>query len=234
MVMDFFAGPAPLSETELDRLQELLGDCPSAMNLEKMDGFFCALIAGPDAVLPGEYLPEVLGDTEHASFENLEEANEMLSLVMRHWNEIAGTLAKGDVHWPLLLEGGDGVARGNDWAFGFMEGVRLRDEGWKALFDDDDHAVCLVPALMLYHEYDEDPETRTKPPITPKQREKVIAEMAAGVTFAYRYFREASKGGARIPSAMPRQSRRKIGRNEPCPCGSGKKYKRCCGGAAIQ
>ncbi len=23
----------------------------------------------------------------------------------------------------------------------------------------------------------------------------------------------------------------KIGRNEPCPCGSGKKYKRCCGGA---
>ena len=22
----------------------------------------------------------------------------------------------------------------------------------------------------------------------------------------------------------------KVGRNEPCPCGSGKKYKRCCGG----
>jgi uncharacterized protein YecA (UPF0149 family) len=24
-------------------------------------------------------------------------------------------------------------------------------------------------------------------------------------------------------------SARKIGRNDPCPCGSGKKYKRCCG-----
>lgn len=23
----------------------------------------------------------------------------------------------------------------------------------------------------------------------------------------------------------------KVGRNEPCPCGSGKKYKKCCGGA---
>ncbi|TFH13897.1 MAG: hypothetical protein E4H02_10920, partial [Lentisphaerales bacterium] len=22
----------------------------------------------------------------------------------------------------------------------------------------------------------------------------------------------------------------KIGRNDPCPCGSGKKYKKCCGG----
>ncbi len=31
---------------------------------------------------------------------------------------------------------------------------------------------------------------------------------------------------------MPvRREGRKIGRNEPCPCGSGKKYKRCCGAA---
>ena len=25
------------------------------------------------------------------------------------------------------------------------------------------------------------------------------------------------------------QKRMKIGRNDPCPCGSGKKYKKCCG-----
>jgi uncharacterized protein YecA (UPF0149 family) len=25
----------------------------------------------------------------------------------------------------------------------------------------------------------------------------------------------------------------KVGRNDPCPCGSGKKYKRCCGGAMV-
>ncbi len=25
------------------------------------------------------------------------------------------------------------------------------------------------------------------------------------------------------------QDGRKVGRNDPCPCGSGKKYKRCCG-----
>ena len=24
------------------------------------------------------------------------------------------------------------------------------------------------------------------------------------------------------------KTRRKIGRNDPCPCGSGKKYKKCC------
>ena len=28
----------------------------------------------------------------------------------------------------------------------------------------------------------------------------------------------------------PQRGAAKVGRNEPCPCGSGKKYKRCCGG----
>ena len=27
----------------------------------------------------------------------------------------------------------------------------------------------------------------------------------------------------------PRETQKKVGRNEPCPCGSGKKYKKCCG-----
>ena len=27
----------------------------------------------------------------------------------------------------------------------------------------------------------------------------------------------------------PKRAEKRIGRNEPCPCGSGKKYKKCCG-----
>ena len=27
----------------------------------------------------------------------------------------------------------------------------------------------------------------------------------------------------------PRKAEKKVGRNEPCPCGSGSKYKKCCG-----
>lgn len=32
------------------------------------------------------------------------------------------------------------------------------------------------------------------------------------------------------PPVDPIQSSDKVRRNEPCPCGSGKKYKLCCGG----
>jgi SEC-C motif-containing protein len=38
------------------------------------------------------------------------------------------------------------------------------------------------------------------------------------------YARSVRLGPAPIKSAHP-----KVGRNEPCPCGSGKKYKHCCG-----
>ena len=41
---------------------------------------------------------------------------------------------------------------------------------------------------------------------------------------------EMAKVGAR--QIQSKRTSSKIGRNEPCPCGSGKKYKRCCGLAA--
>ena len=39
----------------------------------------------------------------------------------------------------------------------------------------------------------------------------------------------AVKGGTQGSSVTVRRTSPKIGRNDPCPCGSGKKYKQCCG-----
>ncbi len=36
-------------------------------------------------------------------------------------------------------------------------------------------------------------------------------------------------GGDGTLKTQPKRAEKKIGRNEPCPCGSGKKYKHCCG-----
>jgi preprotein translocase subunit SecA len=37
-----------------------------------------------------------------------------------------------------------------------------------------------------------------------------------------------SHGGESAKTPI-RRTEKKIGRNQPCPCGSGKKYKKCCG-----
>jgi uncharacterized protein len=223
----------PLTDAEIDRLGDFLEDCKGgmAMNAEELDGFFAAFIAGPETVMPSEYYPEVFGGemSDTCEFGSLEEANEILGLMMRQWNDIAGTLLKGEIYVPLLLEDEDGTAHGNDWARGFMRGVEMRNDSWAELIQDEDHGGCLLPMMMLFHEHDDDPEMRPET-ITPEQREKIIVHMAAGLVGAYRYFRQHRQDGV---GSEFKSEPRKVGRNEPCPCGSGKKYKKCCGGATV-
>ena len=227
----------PLTDAELDRLGDFLRTCKGgeSMNLEELDGFFAALIAGPENVMPSEYYPEVFGGemSDACEFGSLDEANDILGLMMRHWNTIAATLHKGEVYVPLLLEDENGLTLGNDWARGFMRGMDMRHDGWAELVDDEEHGGWLLPMMILYHEHDDDPEMRPEP-ISPEKREDIIAHMLAGLMRAYRYFRshrEANAGTAFTPER--RRSSSKVGRNDPCPCGSGKKYKRCCGGPTI-
>jgi len=113
------------------------------MNVEELDGFFAALITGPDMVMPSEYYREVFGGemSDVCEFGSLDEANEILGLMMRHWNTIAGTLFKGEVYVPLLLQDENGVAHGNDWAHGFMRGTLMRHDGWLELVNDEKHGV---------------------------------------------------------------------------------------------
>ena len=41
----------------------------------------------------------------------------------------------------------------------------------------------------------------------------------------------ATHGGGEPEKRAPKRAQAKVGRNDPCPCGSGKKYKNCCGRA---
>jgi uncharacterized protein len=234
--MRTFTDNEPLTDAELDHLGGFLKGCKGgrAMNVEQLDGFFAALISGPEPVMPSEYYSEVFGGEMSDTYEfgSLDEANEILGLMMRHWNDIAGTLFKGEVYVPLLLEDEDGMAQGTDWAHGFMRGMGMRHDGWAELVNDEEHGGCLIPMMMLCHEHDEDPEMRPEP-ISPDKREEVIVHMAVGLLQAYQYFREHRQIGLAAHTSEPRRTATKVGRNEMYPCGSGKKYKRCCGGAAV-
>jgi uncharacterized protein len=222
-----------LSDEELDQLSDLLKTLgPSALNLEAVDGLFCALICGPEVVLPSEYLPRIWG--EDAVFDKQEDVDRIMGLLIRHWNMIArtlqGTLKARDVYMPVLFVGDDGVTRGNDWAQGFMRGTLIRPMFWQELMASEEHIGLLLPILLLSHELDPDPTMRPSP-VPPEKREDIIIEMIANLTKLYRHFeplRRTVPSGFQTPSDSQRRTGVKIGRNDPCPCGSGKKYKRCC------
>jgi uncharacterized protein len=226
----------PLTDYEYNRFGNLLDRLSGqdAMNLEEADGIFAALICGPETVLPSEYLREIWGgdlDADEPVFSR-QELEELLHLSMRHWNFIANTLQSGDAFIPLLLEDEKGVANANDWATGFMRGMELRRASWSDLIHDENHGGSLIPIFILAHEHDPDSELRPYlEPISAEQRENLIVHLAAGVMYIYKYFAVERAMTIRPDAGNTTYLRPtlKVGRNDPCPCGSGKKYKRCCG-----
>jgi len=224
-----------ISDEEFNRLSQFLEAIgPPAMNMEELDGYFAALICGPRPVPMSRCLPNVWG--EDFAFSGEKEASEILGLLMRHWNSIAttlaGTLDKPDVYLPVLLEDEEGIAHGNDWAQSFMRAVQLHPDGWPELLDSDEDIGIILPMMILAHEHDPDPKMRS-PAIQAQKREDLLQQMIAGLTNIYRYFepqrRLASNPNFPNVNTPLRREGPKIGRNEMCPCGTGRKYKHCCG-----
>ena len=231
-----------MSEADIDDLAARLDgiDVPDRMTLEAVDGFFCALIASPELVTPSVYLPVIFGGEEGLSaiFLAQGEGQVTLSLLMRYWNLIAADFTKDAVHLPYVLEVPAAGVPGQAWARGFMRGTRLAPLGWDELFTSDDEGdVVIIPLLAG----EVDPEW-PKEPLTKEKELDLLKTVAVGAGRAYRYFAEARSEFADdaidedlalgddeyYPETFVR-AEPKIGRNEPCPCGSGKKYKKCCG-----
>jgi uncharacterized protein len=227
-----FPVSGPLSEAELDQLSDFLARMknPDALTLEGMDGLFSALIAGPRTVLPSEYLPVIWGGElpDEDAFASVEDANATLSLIMRHWNSIISELEADGIHLPLVLEVETGAVPGREWARGFMRGVDFARLGWNELFQSNDEGQLLTIPVVAGEVDSGWPHQ----PVTAEKGTELIEYMAVGLGRSYRHFARQRREGAQSagrPAESVRRATPKVGRNEPCPCGSGKKFKRCCG-----
>lgn len=148
---------------------------------------------------PSEALNEILD--EGLVFDRQEESGEVVVLLMRHWNTIASelqrTVSEPHVYLPVLLEDDVGVARGNDWAKGFMRGVQMRPDSWRYLLHSNEHGGSTLPMMMLAHEDELDPDMRP-PPIADDAHEEMHMQMIAGLTRIYRHFEP--RGGSTPPA----------------------------------
>jgi uncharacterized protein len=227
----------PLTDAEYDHLEGILRRFSGerVMDIEEMDGFFAALVSGPATVPPSVYLNEIWGG-EQAPFATQRDLENFLNLAMRHWNFIARTLASRDLIFlpRFVTEEGEDVPRGNRWSHGFLRGIDLCREAWNEIFEDDDRFAILLPVMTLAHENDPDPDLRPwKAPPDRELREQVLAGLSVATQRLHDYFLVHRTLEARRERTGPRQAAPKIGRNDPCYCGSGKKYKRCCGNVTI-
>lgn len=227
----------PLSQEEMDELDNfLISDITSdeTMTLDILDGYLTAIVSGPVTLSLNDWLPGIWGSSEEHKprFVSMKQAEHILQLILRHMNGIIWMLQDDPEGFEPILSAFKYRNReymdGEGWAYGYMQGLALCREQWQPFFDDPKNEEILKPIHLLgFDEITPEEELLTK---TPKQREKLTKQIPSFVAQIYRFwlpYRQAIY--ERNVAKTIQRSHPKTGRNDPCPCGSGLKFKKCCG-----
>lgn len=186
------SGPVvPLSDDDLSRLDELFEAISpdNAMLLEELDGFFTALVCSPDRLPVDAAIHDVLGlePDQEPAYESDAQAAELRGLLQRHLGSIEQALHAGEGFAPILMHDDDGTPGGNLWAIGFLRGLSLQPDSWKAIDEDSDLADLFEPIEALAGEFDED-SGEIRRTMNDKQRQEAVDAMIESTFALYDYF----------------------------------------------
>ncbi|HEX7326230.1 MAG TPA: YecA family protein [Rhodanobacteraceae bacterium] len=186
----------PLSEPEFDELDQfLLSDALPAdsMVLSELDGYLTALVIGPALVPPNVWLPKVWANDDDQSpvFNDMAQAQRVLTLMTRHMNGIAATFERApDTFKPLFdintYPGDDhAYVDGEIWAHGFMAGIAIAGDAWLPLLSEPALMQTFQPLRLLgANDLDAADE---KLVATPAQRETLTLSIPASLVTLYQH-----------------------------------------------
>lgn len=218
----------PLTEQELDELDEfLLSDSvpENCMILEELDGFLTGIVIGPKTIMPSVWLDEIFGETEDDEmiWDSHDQVERYHELILRHYQSIVDTFHSHENYFEPIFTDCKGVTVIDDWAVGFNRAIELDALSWAPLIDHKDGIRYLLPILLFgtpegWKELDSDPKLKEL------SQDDLVQMLVKSVLEIYEYWLPYRCGEVQtIERSIP-----KVGRNDPCPCGSGKKFKKCC------
>jgi len=232
MATDFSPG-------DLDFIDDILakyGNDDAILDASELDGFLTAIVSGPDLILPSQWLPAVWGGEDNSpAWESQSELTRFIGIVMAMMNSNASALTEAPESFAALFNSSSAVAPAimivEEWCSGYMRGVHLGN--WPDL--PDELANCLG-AIALHGLVENLPVLEQ---LTLEEYRQTVAEVEPAVLKLHQYWlslrahlapRHPMPGGPPMGKLMPFvRQQPKIGPNEPCRCGSGRKYKKCCG-----
>jgi uncharacterized protein len=232
-----------LSEKEMDELDIfLMSDATTneVMMLDCLDGFLTAIVSGPAMPKPEEWMPRVWGPTaaDAPKFETEAQAERITGLITRHMNAIVWSLQQEPEYFEPVFD--LQVYEGNDreymdgemWAHGYMIGIDMLRDRWKALFESKHGSETVRPIYLLgAPEITEAEEALVE---TPAQREELSKQIPTSIAWIYKYWAPQRRAADSANGKLSDNEIPKISRNAPCICGSGRKFKKCCGATPVE
>ena len=207
---------ASLSDGDYQALAAFLDDV-GLLEIEGTLGLLHAVAIAPSLIPPSAWLPIVLSPEQDNALD-AEEMNVFLGLLMRQHNAVLEGLSRGAVVMPEAHEEEACVS----FAGGFVAGAELdpewrgNDQRWGYV----EAIAYLAGRLDLVTD-----ETQARLDAEPNIRAILCGDLEPLIGNANLEFGRARPR----ETPMATQAARRVGRNDPCPCSSGKKYKRCCG-----
>lgn len=214
-------------EADLDRLEHYLNAperADSTMPLDMIQGMFAAVASAPAPIPREKWLAEALGESHR--FASDAEQDEITGLLARLADETARQLNEGE-GFDFILYGEGAEEDLASWAEGYLAGVDLSDPPWDEGADQDDLDNMLFPFLALTGDAKEIAQEAGEDWMDEAEEAKMLAEIREGLANHLMDVRQFWFDKS-IPPTVKREGP-KVGRNDPCPCGSGKKYKNCHG-----
>jgi uncharacterized protein len=223
---------SPSSDEEEDELAAFVESLSGGrFDFPKFHGLLTALTVGPVLFSPGEIV-QVLSQTskaEEPTLNDLSQSEKILELIARLQNEIVFDL-DAEIFEPESFErehpSGEVYPDTFSWCEGFMLGINHDVQVWKKWYNDPRRkkAIYAIEAagnrkFRSEGEYFETPEKMW-----------ALYDVIEHLVPLIRCFWRLESGLDEIAGVgSPVTTQPKVGRNAQCPCGSGKKFKHCCG-----
>ena len=218
-----------LTPADLDRLEALLSapHLQDSMTLDAIQGLLCAVVSAPEPIPREKWLACVLGEGRFASEE---EAQEVTHLLTRFHADTARELAEGFGLDLITYPADEGEEELAVWCEGYLVGVALAEPSWFEAGDEESVEDLLFAFMALSGRMKQYALEAGEEWHSPEGEARLLREardsLLDDILGAHDYWFEQ-----RINRVPQRREAAKTGRNDPCPCGSGRKYKSCCGAA---
>ncbi len=211
--------------SEIDHFLEKYGHDDSILDASELDGFFASLACAPNTIMPSVWMPAIWGGEDKSpEWEDQEEANFFIELLMEQYNKVMSDLLTGNYGAIFLRYEREGKTYVivDEWCEGFTRALPL----WP--ISKYQHDTALLEFLTNISLFTTDEGLKALQQLSDNEiRKRQDLIEPALYQLHHHYF---SKRDQAITSGSHTIVRNepKTGRNDPCPCGSGKKFKKCC------